>query len=276
MNLGIPLSLKGAEYQYPESVKKSLCCVDLEIRAGEWVAVLGPNGSGKSTLLKLFNALLVPTQGLCLVDGQNTKENGAAENVHTKVAIVFQNPEDQIVASVVEEDTAFGPENLGMPSEVTQERVKDALCMTGLWEKRKSAVSALSGGQKQRLALAGVLAIKPNCLLLDEAMSMLDPSSRRDFLKLIRAEHETGITVVQVTHNLDEISYADRVILLNEGIITWRGGAQEFLAQSSAALSKINFEKPSISILRDELVNRGIIPETAKADVMSIKRELCR
>jgi len=276
MNFGIQISLNGAEYRYPESVKKSLCGLDLEIRAGEWIAVLGPNGSGKSTLLKLLNALLVPTQGICLVDGQDTTETDAPVNIHAKVALVFQNPEDQIVASVVEEDTAFGPENLGLPSAEIRERVKNALIITGLWEKRKSPVSSLSGGQKQRLALAGVLAITPKCLLLDEAMSMLDPASRRDFLSLVKAEHEKGTTIVQVTHSLDEISDADRVIFLTDGKITWQGGAQEFLSQSCDTLGKINLEKPSISILRDELVKLKLIHESTNADARSIMKELCR
>ncbi len=276
MNFGTTLSLKGAEYQYPESVKKTLCGMDLEIRAGEWIAVLGPNGSGKSTLLKILNALLMPTQGLCLVDGQDTRDIGAAENIRAKVSLVFQNPEDQIVAAIVEEDTAFGPENLGLPSEITQERVKEALSVAGLWHKRKSPVSALSGGQKQRLALAGALAVHPRCLLLDEALSMLDSASRRDFLKLVKTEHENGLTIVQVTHCLDEITDADIVIVLAEGKIVWQGDPQKFLAQSYEVLKEFNFEKPSISVLRDELVSRGIIAESTRADALSIKEELCR
>ena len=154
MSSGTTLCLEGAEFQYPETEKKVLKGIDLEIRAGEWMALLGPNGSGKSTLLKLFNALLLPSQGRCFIDGMDTKNADNTEIIRSKVSMVFQNPEDQIVASVVEEDTAFGPENLGFPSDEIKTRVKEALLGAGLWEKRKHTVSSLSGGQKQRLALA--------------------------------------------------------------------------------------------------------------------------
>lgn len=276
MNYGTNLSLEGAEFQYSETAKKALCGIDLEIRAGEWIAVLGPNGSGKSTLLKLFNALLIPTQGYCFVDGQCTAEAESAEIIRAKVSLVFQNPEDQIVAAIVEEDTAFGPENLGLPSDVIQNRVKDALTAAGLWAKRKSPVSALSGGQKQRLALAGALAVKPRCLLLDEAMSMLDPSSRREFLSIVKSEHMKGRTIVQVTHRLEEITNADKLIVLLNGEIVWCGLPHDFIAQPAAVISRMNFEKPSVSVLRDDLVMQKIISEDTKADIRSIKEQLCR
>ena len=275
MGIGTTISLEGAEFRYPNASRSTLRGVDLEIRAGEWVAVLGSNGSGKSTLMKLFNALLAPTQGLCFVDGLDTRESANAELIRSKVAMVFQNPEDQIVAAVVEEDTAFGPENLGLSAEDIRERVKTALTATGLWERRKRQVSSLSGGQKQRLALAGALAVRPGCLLLDEAMSMLDPQARREFTRLIRSERERGLTIVQVTHRLDEIIGADRVVILEDGRVGWSGGSDEFLSQSAAKLRAMNFHKPKISILRDELAARGLIAPGTEAEIGALRKALC-
>lgn len=275
MGIGTTISLEGAEFRYPNASRSTLRGVELEIRAGEWVAVLGSNGSGKSTLLKLFNALLAPTQGLCFVDGLDTKDEANAEKIRARVAMVFQNPEDQIVAAVVEEDTAFGPENLGLPAEQIRTRVQNALTATGLWQRRKHQVSSLSGGQKQRLALAGALAVEPGCLLLDEAMSMLDPQARAEFTRIIEGERERGLTIVQVTHRLDEIIGADRVLILKDGRVGWSGGTDEFLTQSAEQLRALNLRKPKISVLRDELVARGLIPRGTRAEYDAIRKELC-
>lgn len=275
MSSGTTLYLKGAEFRYPDSDKKVLKGIDLDIRAGEWIALLGPNGSGKSTLLKLFNALLLPSQGSCFVDGIDTKEPQNIDLIRSKVSMVFQNPEDQIVASVVEEDTAFGPENLGLPSDEIVIRVKDALVGVGLWEKRKHSVSSLSGGQKQRLALAGVMAIRSGSLLLDEAMSMLDPTSRKSFLELIKMEHSNGRTVVQVTHRLDEILYSDRTVLLNEGQISWQGNTDVFLSGSEKELRDMGFAKPPVAVLKEELVKSSLIPASTRSDIAEIREKLC-
>ena len=264
MSSGTTLYLKGAEFQYPDSDKKVLKGIDLEIRAGEWIALLGPNGSGKSTLLKLFNALLLPSQGACFID-----------LVRSKVSMVFQNPEDQIVASVVEEDTAFGPENLGLLSEEIMIRVKEALLGVGLWEKRKHSVSSLSGGQKQRLALAGAIAIRPGSLLLDEAMSMLDPTSRKSFLDLIKSEHDKGRTIVQVTHRLDEILNSDRTVVINQGQISWMGKTDEFLSRSEKELKDIGFAKPPVTVLKEELAKNCLIPICTRSDIGEIREKLC-
>lgn len=275
MSSGTTLYIKGAEFQYPDSDQKVLKGIDLDIRAGEWIALLGPNGSGKSTLLKLFNALLLPSQGSCFVDGIDTKEAKNIDQIRSKVSMVFQNPEDQIVASVVEEDTAFGPENLGLPSGEILIRVKDALVEVGLWEKRKHPVSSLSGGQKQRLALAGVIAIRPGSLLLDEAMSMLDPTSRKSFLDLIKREHSNGQTVVQVTHRLDEILNSDRTIVLKEGQISWQGNTDVFLSGSEKELRDMGFAKPPVAVLKEELVKSRLIPASTRSDIGEIKEKLC-
>ena len=205
--------LQGAEFAYANTAEKILRGIDLEIRAGEWVALLGSNGSGKSTLLKILSALLTPTQGFCFVCGLDTRE-AKPEQLRGISSIVFQNPEDQIVAAVVEEEAAFGPENLGCPTEEICRRVEESLKATGLWERRGDLVSSLSGGQKQRLALAGALAMHPQAILLDEALSMLDPRSRLEFTEIIKREHAKGVTIVEVTHRLEEIRCAGRVIVM--------------------------------------------------------------
>lgn len=276
MSLGIALSLKGAEFRYPGAVTNTIHSLDLEIRPGEWVVLLGSNGSGKSTLMKLFNALLIPTQGVCFVDGHKTEGDSAPETVRSQVSMVFQNPEDQIVAAIVEEDTAFGPENLGIASEEIRERVCHALISTGLWEKRKAPVSSLSGGQKQRLAIAGVLAIAPRAILLDEAMSMLDPSARKDFMNIVKEQHNKGTTIVQVTHNLDEIVCSDRVVVLEAGQIVWQGTPEVFLAKSTEELRAMNFAKPAIAVLRDRLIKMKILQDSVKSEVKAIKDALCQ
>ena len=275
MSSGTTLYLKGAEFRYPDSDKKVLKGIDLDIRAGEWIALLGPNGSGKSTLLKLFNALLLPSQGSCFIDGIDTKETENIALIRSKVSMVFQNPEDQIVASVVQEDTAFGPENLGLPSEEIMIRVKEALLGVGLWEKRKHSVSSLSGGQKQRLALAGAIAIRPGSLLLDEAMSMLDPTSRKSFLDLIKSEHANGRTIVQVTHRLEEILRSDRTVVVNDGQISWLGKTDEFLSGSEKELKDIGFAKPPVAVLKEELIKSCLIPASTRSDIGEIREKLC-
>lgn len=275
MSFGIALSLKGAEFRYQGAVDNTIYSLDLEIRAGEWVVLLGSNGSGKSTLMKLFNALLIPTQGVCIVDGTQTCGEGV-ESVRAKVSMVFQNPEDQIVAAIVEEDTAFGPENLGLASCEIQSRVEQALKSTGLWEKRKLPVASLSGGQKQRLAIAGVLAIEPKAILLDEALSMLDPAARKDFMDVVKKQHEKGVTIVQVTHRLDEILSADRAVVLEAGKISWQGTVTDFLQKSETELRMMNFTKPPIAVLRDALADKKIIPALTKAEVQEIRKILCQ
>lgn len=276
MSLGVSLSLKGAEFRYPNSAKNTLCGVDLEIRPGEWVAVLGSNGSGKSTLMKLLNALLIPTQGFCFVDGEDSSKHDASERIKSKVAMVFQNPEDQIVASVVEEDTAFGPENMGLPSEEILNRVHNALDTVGLWHKHKMPVSALSGGEKQRLALAGAIAVEPACILLDEAMSMLDPAARAEFTSIIKKANTEGMTVVQVTHRLDEIYNANRVIILEAGIISWEGTLPMFLAKPEKTLNQMNFEKPSLSVLIEELSAKGVLNCPPDTDAEKLADIICQ
>ncbi len=274
MEQEIQFTLKGAEFAYADSAVKVLRGINLEIRAGEWVALLGSNGSGKSTLLKILCALLTPTQGFCFVLGRDTRE-AKKKNPRGDVAIVFQNPEDQIVAAVVEEEAAFGPENIGCPPGEICLRVEESLKAAGLWERRLDLVSSLSGGQKQRLALAGALAMRPRAILLDEALSMLDPRSRLEFTEIIAREHKKGVTVVEVTHRLEEIRRADRAVVLAEGRIFCDMSASRFLRKSEAELAAARLRKPPLETLAERLKNAGLIEDEPQG-TEALKEELCR
>ena len=206
--------------------------VDLEIRQGSFVAVLGHNGSGKSTLAKHLNAVLLPTGGKVYVLGMDTVDERHLLDIRRTVGMVFQNPDNQIVANVVEEDVAFGPENLGVPTAEIRRRVDDALAAVGMAEFAQHAPHLLSGGQKQRVAIAGVIAMEPACIVLDEATAMLDPAGRREVLSAIRTlNRERGITVVLITHHMDEALDADRLIVMNDGRLTMDGAPAEVFAQ---------------------------------------------
>lgn len=275
MEQEIQFKLERAEFAYAQAQDKILRGVDLEIRAGEWVALLGSNGSGKSTLLKILSALLVPTQGSCFICGKDTRR-AKAEELRGIAAIVFQNPEDQIVAAVVEEEAAFGPENLGCPTEEIARRVENALKATGLWERRGEMTSSLSGGQKQRLALAGALAMRPRAILLDEALSMLDPSSRREFTEILSREHKKGVTIVEVTHRLEEIRESDRVVVLDGGRIVCDMESRKFLSKEAEELALMGLAKPPLESLSEMLKKEGYVTQECPADAESIERELCR
>ena len=209
--------------------------VDLEIEKGSFVVVLGHNGSGKSTLAKTFNAVLLPAGGKVYVEGMDTLYESLLLAIRQRVGMVFQNPDNQIVANVVEEDVAFAPENLGVPTEEIRQRVGDALAAVGMSEFTRHAPHLLSGGQKQRVAIAGVIAMAPECVVLDEATAMLDPSGRREVLSAIRAlNRERGITVVLITHHMDEALGADRLIVMNDGRLAMDGTPAEVFTQVDA------------------------------------------
>lgn len=265
-------SLRGVEFAYPNARSQALCGIDLHIGDGEWVALLGANGSGKSTLARIFNALQLPTQGACFVFGQDSRDEEAWLSIRQKVALVFQNPEDQIVASVVEEDVAFGPENLGLPSNEIRQRVDWALQMVGLKEKQKAPVYTLSGGQKQRLAIAGALALRPCCLVLDEATAMLDPQGRRSLLELLQRLHREGVTLIQITHRLEEILSVSRVIVMERGKIAWNGTPEQFFKENRAGA---DFEIPSSLTLRNLLAEKKLIPEDTFPDISSMLGAIC-
>jgi energy-coupling factor transporter ATPase len=217
--------------------------VDWDVPEGAFVAVLGGNGSGKSTLARLLNGLLVPTEGTVSVAGLDTARPEHRWEVRRLVGLVFQNPENQIVATTVEDDAAFGPENLGLPPEEIRRRVAEALAAVGLAEHADREVHRLSGGQKQRLAIAGVLAMRPRCLVLDEPTSLLDPVGRAEVLEVVRDLHARGTTVVLVTHRLEEAALADRVVVLDRGRIALQGGPREVLT-CEAELAALGLDAP--------------------------------
>ena len=209
--------------------------VSLSIERGSFVVVLGHNGSGKSTLAKHMNAVLLPSGGTVYVEGMDTRDEALLLEIRRRVGMVFQNPDNQIVANVVEEDVAFAPENLGVPSEEIRRRVDDALAAVGMSEFTRHAPHLLSGGQKQRVAIAGVIAMAPECIVLDEATAMLDPAGRREVLSAIRAlNRERNITVVLITHHMDEAMDADRLIVMNDGKLVMNGTPAEVFTQVDA------------------------------------------
>ena len=234
------LQTENLSFTYPaeEGVSASTTAledVSLSIEKGSFVVVLGHNGSGKSTLAKHMNAVLLPSGGAVYVEGMDTKDEALLLEIRRRVGMVFQNPDNQIVANVVEEDVAFAPENLGVPSEEIRRRVDDALAAVGMSEFTRHAPHLLSGGQKQRVAIAGVIAMAPECIVLDEATAMLDPAGRREVLSAIRAlNQERNITVVLITHHMDEAMDADRLIVMNDGKLVMNGTPAEVFTQVDA------------------------------------------
>ena len=241
--------------------------VDLEIRQGSFVAVLGHNGSGKSTLAKHLNAVLLPTGGKVYVLGMDTADERYLLDIRRTVGMVFQNPDNQIVANVVEEDVAFAPENLGVPSDEIRRRVDDALKAVGMYEYREHAPHLLSGGQKQRVAIAGVIAMEPRCIVLDEPTAMLDPIGRADVLRTIRTlNREKGITVVLITHHMDEAAQADRLVVMSKGKVIADGAPKEVF-QDVEGLKAVGLTVPQTTELLWQLRQEGLnVPLDALSD----------
>ena len=236
--------------------------VDLDIQAGQFIAVLGHNGSGKSTLAKHMNALLVPTEGTMWVDQMDTGNSDDIWKIRQEAGMVFQNPDNQIVASVVEEDVGFGPENLGVPTDEIWRRVDRSLAATGMVAYRKHSPNKLSGGQKQRVAIAGVMAMKPKCIILDEPTAMLDPNGRKEVLKAVRELNQAeGVTVILITHYMEEVIYADKVFVMDEGRIVMRGTPREVFSQVDK-LKELRLDVPQVTLLAYELRKAGVpVPE---------------
>lgn len=260
------ISVKDVKYTYDAAETQAIKGVSFDIADGEFVAIVGRNGSGKSTIAKLLNALLIPEEGIITVDGLNTVDEDKTLDIRKKVGVVFQNPDNQIVTTVVEEDVGFGPENLGIPTEQIIERVHDALDAVDMLSYAKSAPHMLSGGQKQRIAIAGMLAINPKVLVLDEATAMLDPLGRKKIIDIImKLHHEQGITVIMITQYMEEAVAADRIIVMNGGLIECVGTPKEIFAQGDR-LRSIGLDVPVIVGIRDELVKRNLI---APCDVLT-------
>lgn len=231
--------------------------INLTIRKGEFLAILGRNGSGKSTLAKLFNALIMPVTGTVIVNGFDTLNEELLWDIRSSTGMVFQNPDNQIVGTVVEEDVAFGPENLGVPPEEIRVRVDEALETIGLSEYKKHAPHLLSGGQKQRVAIAGILAMKPKSIVLDEATAMLDPVGRKEVMRIIRKLNmEEGITIVHITHHMDEASKADRVMVIDAGRCVMLGTPKEVF-QDVKKMKRLGLDVPQVTELMYELNKSG-------------------
>ncbi len=255
------IELQNVTFEYPSGDNrqiKALKNLSLIIEEGEYIALIGPNGSGKSTLARHLNALLLPTDGVVTVDGFVTTQEEHRWEIRRRVGMVFQNPDNQIVATTVEEDVAFGLENLGMESSLMAQRVTEALEMVGLQSLRNHAPHLLSGGQKQRLAIAGIIAMRPRCLVLDEPTAMLDPRGRREVLETIkRMNHQEGITVVHITHFMEEALEADRVIVMDRGQIVHAGPPAEIFG-GDIDLYALNLEVPAIPRLVQLLRSQGM------------------
>ncbi len=232
--------------------------VNLKIKKGECVAILGHNGSGKSTLAKLSNSILIPTEGEVTVDGMNTADEEKSYDIRKTVGVVFQNPDNQIVASIVEEDVAFGPENLGLPREEIRKRVDDSLKAVGMYEHRFSEPHKLSGGQKQRVAIAGIIAMLPKCIFFDEPTAMLDPKGRKEVMNTIfKLNREHGITTVYITHFMEEAVLADRVIVMDNAKVLLDGAPKEVF-KNSQLLRDIGLDVPQVSYLSSRLKESGV------------------
>lgn len=232
--------------------------ITAQIRKGGFTAIIGTNGSGKSTLARHLNALLLPTEGELLVDGMNTSDESAVWKIRQKVGMVFQNPDNQLVAAIVEEDVAFGPENLGVPPEEIRERVEQALEKVGMTAYKGQAPSMLSGGQKQRIAIAGVLAMQPDCIVLDEPTPMLDPKGRAEVMATIHELNEKeGITIVLITHFMEEAVTADRVMVIDRGVLQMDGTAREVFSQADK-LTEIGLDVPVAADLSRRLRKAGM------------------
>lgn len=233
--------------------------VTAQIKKGEFTAIIGTNGSGKSTLARHLNALLLPTEGELIVEGMRTSDAGRVWDIRQKVGMVFQNPDNQLVAAVVEEDVAFGPENLGVPPEEIRERVDLALEKVGMTSYRKQAPSMLSGGQKQRVAIAGVLAMKPDCIVLDEPTAMLDPKGRKEVMDTIHElNKKEGITIVLITHFMEEAVTADHILVIDKGVLKMEGTPREIFSQADK-VTEIGLDVPVPADLARRLRKKGMV-----------------
>ena len=245
------------------------------VEKGEYIAVLGRNGSGKSTLAKLFNALLIPDKGKITVGEFCSADKKSLFEIRKRVGVVFQNPDNQLIASIVEDDIAFGPENVGIPRKEIGERIEFALKAVGMEEFRKSSPERLSGGQKQRIAIAGVLALAPEILILDESTAMLDPAGRKEVLKVVeKLNKERGVTVIAVTHYMEEALIADRVIVLDGGKLAKEGRPEEIFADREVAVG-LGLELPFAARIADELIKRGVKIKNGILTEEELAEELC-
>lgn len=245
-----------------EGITTAVDNVSLDVQEGDFIAILGHNGSGKSTLAKHINAILYPTEGTVWVDGMDTTDETRLWEIRQEAGMVFQNPDNQIIGQVVEEDVGFGPENLGVPTKEIWERVEESLKAVGMYEFRKYSPNKLSGGQKQRVSIAGVIAMHPKCIILDEPTAMLDPNGRREVIRAVRALNDVErITIVLITHYMEEIIYANKVFVMDKGSIAMEGTPREIFSQAER-LKALRLDVPQVTLLAHELRKSGLnIPE---------------
>lgn len=251
------LTAENVSFSYDKK-HKAVNGADISVERGEYVAVIGHNGSGKSTLARLFNALLIPDFGKITVDGFCSDDKKSLFEIRKRVGVVFQNPDNQLVASIAEDDVAFGPENLGVPRKEIGERIDYALKAVGMEEYRRSAPSRLSGGQKQRIAIAGVLALKPQVLVLDESTAMLDPQGRKEILEVVkRLNKEENVTVITITHYMEEVLEADKVYVMDGGRIAF-SGTPEYVFSDIGRIKTLGLELPLAGYIAEKLRERGV------------------
>lgn len=260
------ISAKKLSYDYVkldeegkvESTDHAVRDVDLDVEAGDFIAILGHNGSGKSTLAKHMNAILTPTGGAMYVDGKDTREQSHLWEIRQTAGMVFQNPDNQIIGTVVDEDVAFGPENMGLPREQILERVEKSLKAVGMWDHRKHSPNRLSGGQKQRVAIAGVVAMQPKCIVLDEPTAMLDPNGRKEVVETaIELNERAGVTIILITHYMEEVIRADKVYVMDKGEIVMQGTPREVFSQVDK-LRELRLDVPQVTLLAWELKKAGL------------------
>ena len=254
--------VKWNEAGQVESSMKAVDGVDLDIEAGDFIAVLGHNGSGKSTLAKHINAILLPTEGSLYVDGKDTRDESKLWEIRQTAGMVFQNPDNQIIGTIVDEDVGFGPENMGIPKEEIWQRVEKSLKAVGMWEYRSHSPNKLSGGQKQRVAIAGVVAMQPKCIVLDEPTAMLDPNGRKEVIQTVRElNRQEKVTVILITHYMEEVIHADKVIVMDKGKVVMQGTPREIFSEVET-LKHYRLDVPQVTLLAHELKQSGVdLPE---------------
>ncbi|MBS7303123.1 MAG: energy-coupling factor transporter ATPase [Lachnospiraceae bacterium] len=245
-----------------EGITRAVDDISLSIEQGDFIAILGHNGSGKSTFAKHLNAILYPTEGSIYVDGKDTRKEENIWDVRQTAGMVFQNPDNQIIGQVVEEDVGFGPENLGIPTKEIWERVEESLKAVGMYEYRKHSPNKLSGGQKQRVSIAGVIAMHPKCIVLDEPTAMLDPNGRKDVIRAARALNDVEkVTIILITHYMEEVIYADKVYVMDKGRVKLQGTPREVFSHVEE-LKELRLDVPQVTLLAHELQKRGLrIPD---------------
>ena len=256
------IEVKDVVYRYSKEQGDDNLCpaidhVSIEIKRGEYISIAGSNGSGKSTFARCLNGLLLPTEGKILVDGMDTNDDDLIWDIRKKIGMVFQNPDNQIVSSMVEDEVAFGPENIGIENPELRKRVDNALKSVGMYEYRNREAHKLSGGQKQRIAIAGAVAMRPDCIVFDEPTAMLDPKGRNQVMKVIRELNDQGITIILITHFMEEVAEADRVLVMKSGKLLADSVPEDVFADTDL-IESAGLEIPAAVLLRNELIENGI------------------